>query len=262
MQLFKRGIDWQKEKLYQRINLVYTIGQSTQAISQAVKKNNFTTLFVINFARNLQKTHIDEINNTQLESYIFDPKKITQLSDALKEIQEFVNNNSQAKINIVINDWETILYLYNNESAEERESFSKALIQLKLLSDNSQVYIISKVETQSCNILQDWIEVQENINNTNNSAFAEEKPSVQFSTPAPQQQQSEPAPAISPSEQYNNLIEKLAQAQNKQDLLDIRQNIQTDGASLTDNEKLKLNDAYKVHLQRIKLAEEKDLTEI
>lgn len=274
MQLFKSGSDWQKQKKNKRVNLIYSTGQSSQILSKAINKKEFNTLFVINFARNIQNSHLQEINNSQLDSYIFDPKSVTQLLEAFKEIKSFIPQNPQSKINIVINDWDTILYLLKKDSPEQLESLKYALIEFNLLSDSCQLYIISRTETQNCNILKDWTESVENLNNNteNNSVQAKQEETITVQAEDNKVIETEPTTvhqsvnnSLSPqqtqpnnnfSEQYNNLIEKLAQSQTKQDLLDIRQSIQADGVTLSDAEKLKLNDMYKVHLQRIKLAEE------
>lgn len=59
---------------------------------------------------------------------------------------------------------------------------------------------------------------------------------------------------------YEKLMQNLASAQSRQDLLIVRKEIQSYGEALSAREKITLSDIYKIHLQRIKLLEDSFLS--
>ncbi|MDJ0624901.1 MAG: hypothetical protein QNJ31_00860 [Candidatus Caenarcaniphilales bacterium] len=58
---------------------------------------------------------------------------------------------------------------------------------------------------------------------------------------------------------YDQLVSRLSNAENKQQLLDVRQEIQSLSERLSSAEKVALSDIYKINLNRIKLIEEASL---
>jgi predicted negative regulator of RcsB-dependent stress response len=54
---------------------------------------------------------------------------------------------------------------------------------------------------------------------------------------------------------YESLLSKLAEAKGKVELLEVRKEIQSLSSTLSAQQKVALNEIYKIHLQRIKLIE-------
>ena len=78
---------------------------------------DFDNLFFLDINRNLSAEIYEQLNNNKIiQSFVFQPASVQDLLSALSEIRNFssLEYNKDLKITLVLNDWESIFYLFQN----------------------------------------------------------------------------------------------------------------------------------------------------
>lgn len=282
MSLFKKSSEWIENPRHRRIQLAYNAGLAEHAVKVAFQPNqfaSFNTVFLLDLGRTLTSSLCEELNsNKKIESFIYEPRNLQNLMTALREITEFASLQSDQSVNVILNDWETVWYLF--QSSFNNFSPADFLTQLKFVNDYANITITAKAENIARQVLYDWsnlsllvtdlytIRVEKSgfgkWNGGENISFAQ--------LPKPEKLVSESSPVISKAESvpeavltaldkdvFDKLIDKLSRASNRDELLQVKKRIKSLSSRFSSEQKASLNDIYKIHLQRVKMIEDKNL---
>lgn len=335
MKFFQKTEDWFASPPCKRIRLSYPDGLSAGAFyvcTQPGKLTEFDSLFCLDINRDASiKAFNGELS--ELESYIFQPNNWNELVRSFQEVQEFAHMKTQegspfSKTTFLVNDWQSLLYLFSNSKHLIGPNPQELLLQLKFLSDKVNVILMNNLnlslsspslqsfgETNEHDLLMNWAQLSVRMLDRYNlqvekSSLPDWKKEQTINLVAAEIQKAEFTEAKRPAQEiinnnyyeinsvkslnlnlsstkgsldqkleemlstervvdkmleakskiYESLMEKLADAKSRQDLLVTRKEIQTYTPSLSAQEKVSLSDAYKVHLQRIKLLEDSFLS--
>ena len=294
MSLFAKTSEWLNRREFKRVQICHRIGNKDIAVKLSVQPNLFTdfdNLFFLDINRNLSAEICEQLNNNKIiQSFVFQPASVQDLLSALSEIRNFssLEYNKDLKITLVLNDWESIFYLFQN--AYSGSNIFDLLMQLKFLSDYLDVILISGSENSSREILKDWSNLSLRILDQNNmqvekSSFpiwqngqnisffeilnmsvSEINSEIKLEKKAEQENIINNSDEIKTANQvflpieeiqeiYDSIVNKLASSRNKEELLTIRKEIQILGSNLSMEQKNSLSNIYKVNLERIKMLE-------
>lgn len=341
MKFFQKTENWFSSSPCKRIRLSYPDGLSEGAFyvcAQPGRLTEFDSLFCLDINRDASSSFFNG-EFGELESYIFQPSNWNELICSFQEVQEFAHLKTQegspfSKTTFLVNDWQSLLYLFSNSKHLIGPSPHELLLQLKFLSDKVNVILMSNLslslsppslqafgDTNEHDLLLNWAQLSVRMLDRyslqiEKSAFPDWKKGQNFNLVTgdfsdPEGAKDKAAPFFNETERrmanedyyeinssktlnlslsptkgslndrlsqildvekvvdkmieekgriYDKLIGRLADARSRQELLVVRKEIQSHTPSLSAQEKVALSDAYKVHLQRIKLLEDNFLS--
>lgn len=195
------------------------------------------------------------------------------------------------RTSLLINDLESLMFLHR-QNFSPVNMFDK-LQQLKYLPQRADVFLLNANHSYTDHVLADWYNMhleftaqQQCIvkySNVMGFGIGEELTNparinnvTEFSEILQKSKQTqEISPTIAPTtaeveldnslypeqtspvtKQYLYIVERLNSAKHRDDLIELRQEIQSFSSSLSNDEKSQLNSIYKLSLQRIKMLEE------
>ncbi len=239
MNLFERSSDWIKIHTNKRICLTYQIDSNEKALQACFNKDNssiFEFNFLLDINRSFNESLYSQIQSENREIFIYRPENFNNLFSAIDEISNFCKFENQKNINVILNDWDAIKYLFHNSFSDF--TLNQLLIKLKFLSDYSNIYMLSLINSTGFEILKSWSDL---IINTNQNIYADLDETRQVDKAV--------------EEMYQSVVYELNKSNNSEDLLSIRRKIKILSQNLNNQQKVNLNNLYKVQLQRIKSSE-------
>ncbi len=156
MKLFQKTQNWLNSEIFKRICLNYTEDLSDFALLAALqsgKLTNFNNLFCLDINRDSSNKLFQHLlQDKQIESYIFQPSNWNELIEAFLEMQEFLDlrgqeNTFASKTTLVINNWQSLLYLFSNSQGLNSATPAELLFQFKFLSDKSNIILLNNLHS-------------------------------------------------------------------------------------------------------------------
>ncbi len=324
MKLFQKTQSWLNQNSYKRIQLNYLDGLGEKALELSIqqgKLSDFESIFCLDINRVLSSAHL-ALFNQGIESFVFRPLNWSEAIKAVEEVQDYSNTKSQngtqfSKTTLVLNDWQSLLYLFGNSKKLLEAHPSEFVIRLKFLSDRANIVLLNNAPFKTGtstgspeeDLLLEWPQLQLALFDDKNlqvhkssliewkagqnlkldqdflaqspeprnyminavqklnivTPLASPEKTQKFNESAEQQILSnanleKPISFEQSGSVYQGLLQRLAEARSRQDLLNARKEIQSNGSNLSSQEKLALSDIYKIHLQRVKLIEDSFLS--
>lgn len=149
MKFFQKTQNWLNQPAFRRIQLSFAEGLHENAIDLSVepgKLSEFDSVFYLDVNRQIANSFFIRLNQ-EIPSFIFRPGNWPELVQAVDEVAEYTklrleSENPQAKTTLVLNDWQSAMYLFNISRKGPRISPSEFLFKLKLLSDRANIILI------------------------------------------------------------------------------------------------------------------------
>lgn len=168
MKFFSTLDDWGKKRNHKRIQLVYEPNKIYNVLQVALQPNNiidFDTVFFFDFSRNFSDQLLNAAKDIQF--FLYEPRELHILTYVFEEIYAFKSNNPNSKIQIVLNDWESLWYLFQNTVSSY--SLIDLMTQLKFLSDIANITIlVSAPNSAYYSNLHRWSNVVAFVDSDNN----------------------------------------------------------------------------------------------
>lgn len=199
---------------------------------EGVKANSLSSIYLIDCANDFDYAMNAQLKNADL--YILQPQNLTDLMVAIDELVALGDENAT----LVLHDWDGFWSLLKNH--HEIIDINALISDIQSLAYTSNVIISSYPDTNIHTVLAHW-----------SSFHAESDRLILEST----MNTDDNYGVIYGDDEYNNFVEKLNTAMTKEDLMDIRQAIQSNSNKLSNQQKAQLSEVYKTNLNRIKSLE-------
>jgi hypothetical protein len=149
VKFFQKTQSWLNQPSFRRIQLSFAEGQHENAIDLSVqpgKLSEFDSVFYLDVNRQVANSSFIKLNQ-EVSSYIFRPATWLELTQAVGEVSEYIKvklqtEDAHAKTTLVLNDWQSAVYLFNISKRGPKVSPSEFLFKLKLLSDCANIILI------------------------------------------------------------------------------------------------------------------------
>ncbi|MDX1919172.1 MAG: hypothetical protein SFU25_00385 [Candidatus Caenarcaniphilales bacterium] len=152
MKLFQQSYKWLNSTNCKRIRLTFSsdLGESALLVSLTPNRlTEFDSLFCLDINRDSSPSLVHSLSS-QVESFIFQPSSWHEVIQSVQEVNEFAQIKCQegklfSGTTFVLNDWQSLQYLYSASRRFMGPNPSELLLQLKFMSDRMNLILLNNL---------------------------------------------------------------------------------------------------------------------
>lgn len=152
MKLFQQTYKWLNSSNCKRIRLTFSSDLSDSALFVSLSPNRLTefdSLFCLDINRDSSPSLLHSLSS-QVESFIFQPSSWQEVIQSVQEVNEFAQIKCQegklfSGTTFVLNDWQSLQYLYSASKRFMGPNPSELLLQLKFMSDRMNLVLLNNL---------------------------------------------------------------------------------------------------------------------
>ncbi len=165
MKHFQKVQNWVNLPNSRRVQLNYSDGLAERAIYIAIqpgKLTDFDSFFYLDINRELSNSAFSQLTEG-LDAYVFRPVNWSELIQSILEVNDYTylrnqDTENQARTTLILNDWQSLVYLFSSSRKVVGPNPSELLLQLKFLSDRANIVLLNGSAQYSSFQIQDRTE--------------------------------------------------------------------------------------------------------